>query len=115
MWSSSNTAANSVSSVEEYLFVLSHTPDASTLSTTVPVLIDVELDTIVSDDTSATVTATFSALSNPMNPGIFALPLDSINGNLTMATARTSPVGFMDFRIDSGNLVPVLTALVRVN
>jgi len=114
MWSSASTFANALTSIEEVLFIISHTSDVSTLATTVPLLVTVEFDAVVSDDTQSLVTVTGTA-ANATNPGIFALPLDLFNQSNALGSARLSPVGYPDARVDSANASIGLTAATRTN
>lgn len=115
LWSSANISANAVSSVEEILFTISHTPDSQTASASISLLVDIDFDAVVSNDTQSTITAQYAAITNTLNAGIFALPLDAINANLTMASNRLNPVGYPDYRIDSTGAALLPTALVRLN
>jgi len=115
MWSSANQSANAVSTIEEILFAISHTPEAATATATISLLVDIDFDAVVSNDTLSTVTAGFTAIATGFNAGIFALPLDAINPSLTMASNRLNPVGYPDYRINSAGVAILPTSLVRLN
>jgi len=114
MWSSASTSANALTSIEEVLFVISHTPDVASLSVTVPLLVTIEFDAVVSGDTLSLVTLT-TTVASQTNPGVFALPLDLFNPSNALGSARLSPVGYPDARIDSNNASIAVTAAVRTN
>jgi len=114
MWSSASTQANALTSIEELLFTISHTPDVTTLATTVPFLLTVEFDAVVSDDTQSLVTLTGNNVA-ATNAGIFALPIDLFNVSNALGSSRMSPVGYPDARIDSNNASIAVTAAARTN
>jgi len=114
MWSSANTAANALTSIEEILFTISHTPDVNTLTATIPFILTLEFDAVMSDDTQSVVTAT-AVNANGTPAGIFCFCLDLYNQSNALGTQRLNPVGYPDARIDASNLSIGLSAISRTN
>jgi len=114
MWSSANTAPNALTSLEEVLFVISHTPDLGAPAVTVPVLLTIEFDAVMSDDTNSVVTLT-ATNTNGTAAGIFCLPIDLFNQSNAIGSARLSPVGYPDARLDTTNASIALSAASRTN
>jgi len=114
MWSSANTAANALSSIEEILFTISHTPDLNTLAATIPFILTLEFDAVMSDDTQSVVTVT-ATNTNGTNAGIFCFCLDLFNQSNALGTQRLNPVGYPDARIDVNNLSIAVSAVSRTN
>jgi len=114
MWSSASTAANALTSLEEILFTISHTPDLVTLAATIPLLVTIEFDGVMSDDTASLVTLT-ATNTNGTSAGIFCLPPDLYNQSNALGTTRLNPVGYPDARIDINNLSIAVSAVSRTN
>jgi len=115
MWCSSNTSGSAATSIDEQLFTISRSSEHKTLAQNIPLLIDIEFDAVVSNDTVSSVTLTVTASTNLTNPGVFCLPLDFISSTGALANALTSPVGFPDALVDSGNALVIVTAVSRTN
>jgi len=114
MWSSSNTSGAATSTLEEIVFVISHTAEFGALAATVNFFLDVEFEGVVSNDTASLLTATIGG-TTPQAAGMYALPLDNLTTGNAVGAAQLSPTGYPDIRIGTGNAGIGLVALTRAN
>jgi len=115
MWGSSNTSAAATQSINEVLFTVMHDPTFTATATTVPLVVEIDLDFVQANDTTAVIAVVTAAQVNASNAGVYQCPLDIITPGAILGARRFDPLGIQDVRIDSTGAAITYSSLVRTN
>jgi len=114
-WSSANTSANATTSINEVLFTVSHDPMFAVVSTSVPFIIELDLECVLANDTNSVVAFTYGATGAGQSAGLFMAPLDLVSSTGGLGSARFDPLMIQDVRLLSNNAALTIVTLTRTN